>query len=75
MAERVQLSEEMMESVTGGNITFTWRYEHGTCGLNGDYSYEFDDRGAFLGKVKECYANGMNDAQTIDALLDAGIIW
>lgn len=75
MAERIQLNDEMMETVTGGNITFTWRYERGTCGLNGDYSYSFDNREQFLGKIKECYANGMNDAQTIDALLAAGIIW
>ncbi len=74
MAERIQLNDEILESVSGGNITFTWRYGKGTCGLNGDYSYSFDDRNAFLAKIKECYANGMNDSQTIDALVAAGII-
>ncbi len=74
MANRTQLNDEMLETVTGGNITFTWRYGQGTCGLNGDYSYSFTDRGAFLAKIKECYANGMNDVQTIAALAAAGII-
>ena len=74
MANRVQLDDNMMETVTGGNITFTWRYEKGTCGLNGDYSYSFTDRGAFLAKIKECYGNGMNDVQTINELVNAGII-
>lgn len=75
MSTRFELDDNMLESVAGGNITFTWRYKKGTCGLNGDYSYSFDDRDAFLAKIKECYGNGMNDTETIDALLDAGIIW
>lgn len=74
MTDRVQLNDEVLETVSGGNITFTWRNQKGTCGLNGDYSHTFSDRGAFLSKIKECYANGMNDAQTLDALINAGIV-
>ena len=74
MSNRELLNDEMLETVSGGNITFTWRYQKGTCGLNGDYSYSFTNRSAFLAKIKECYGQGMNDAETLSALLSAGII-
>ena len=30
MSTRFELDDNMLESVAGGNITFTWRYKKGT---------------------------------------------
>ena len=74
MSNRINLSDEMVETVAGGRITFTWRYQEGTCGINGNNIYSFSDRGTFLSMIQECFAQGMNDEQAIDALLAAGVI-
>lgn len=34
MSERKLVSEEQLEKIAGGNLTYTWYGGQGTCGLN-----------------------------------------
>lgn len=77
MANRVELNEESLDKVVGGALTYRWRKStKGWCGIDGDYSYAFDDKGAFEDMLYDCMQNqGMTDRETLDAMLDAGIIY
>ena len=74
MSNRISLSDELVENVAGGRITFTWRFQEGTCGINGDNEYSFTNRDEFLATVKDLFAQGMNDQEVIDAMLSDGVI-
>ena len=54
MSNRVELNDELMESVIGGTITFDWDGSVGHCGLNGDKSYTFTSRGDLIAFCKVC---------------------
>ena len=77
MANRVMLNDDEMEKVAGGALTYRWRKTtKGYCGIDGSYEYQFNDKTAFENMLDECMGNqGMTDRETLDAMLDAGIIW
>ena len=75
MAKRVELNNDMLENVVGGNITFDWDGHIGHCGLNGDKSYTFNDRSEFIGFAKKCHSQGLSDAECLQAMIDNGIIY
>lgn len=76
MANREQISEDRLEEVVGGNLTYTWMGGQGTCGLNGNNKYKFTDKAKFESFMKDCMVNkGMSDTETLKALGAAGIIW
>lgn len=72
---REMINDEMMEQIVGGNINYTWRNGTGTCGLNGNYDYSFDNKSDFVNGVKKYYNQGMSDSEILDALLSDGIIY
>ena len=74
MSNRVQINEEALEKITGGNITFDWNGAEGHCGLNGDKSYSFDNRTTFVSAVMQCYQAGMTDVQCLNELIANGTI-
>lgn len=74
MSNRVQLNDEFLEGVVGGKITFDWDGAVGHCGLNGDKSYTFTDKGQFVAFVTNCFKQGMKDSECLNALVAAGII-
>ena len=74
MANRVQLNDEVLEAVSGGNITFDWDGKNGNCGLNGDKSYSFTSRNEFVSAVVQCYQAGMTDAECFDKLVQDGVV-
>lgn len=74
MANRIQLNDDAMENVVGGNITFDWNGKVGHCGLNGDKSYTFSSRSAFVAAVMQCYQEGLSDAECLQRLIANGVI-
>ena len=74
-AERI--NEDELEKVVGGALTYRWRKTtKGYCGLNGSYTYQFDNKSAFETMLDECMVEkNMTDAETLQAMLAAGIIW
>lgn len=76
MSNRIQLDDQMLEDVVGGNLTYTWFGGQGTCGLNNNHKWKFSDKTKFESFMKDCMQNkGMNDVDTLKAMLAAGIIW
>ena len=73
MSERKEINEDTLEMIVGGKVTYTWGNGHGTCGLNGNNKYQFDDLDEF-----ENFVNTHPDLRNgylLDALLAAGIIY
>lgn len=76
MSNRVELKDELMDEVVGGNLTYTWFGGEGACGLNGNHYFHFSDKKSFVDFMKDCMINqGMSDVDTLKAMLNAGIIW
>ncbi len=76
MANRMELNEELLDDVVGGNLTYTWFGGQGTCGLNNNNKWKFTDKSAFESMMKDCLqTKGMSDVETLQAMLAAGIIW
>ena len=76
MSNRIQLDDEMLEDVAGGNLTYTWFGGQGTCGLNNNNKWKFTDKVKFESFMKDCMQNKkMSDVDTLKAMLAAGIIW
>ncbi len=74
MGDRIELNDEILETVAGGNITFDWDGKVGHCGLNGDKSYTFNSRSEFVAAVVKCYQAGMTDAECINKLTEDKVI-
>ena len=75
MDNRVQLDDELLEDVVGGNLTYTWFGGQGTCGLNNN-KWKFTDKTKFEAMLNDCMRNkGMSDVDTLKAMLAAGVIW
>jgi len=76
MTNRIQLDDQMLEDVVGGNITYTWFGGQGTCGLNNNNKWKFSDKAKFESFMRDCLQNkGMSDVETLKAMVAAGIIW
>lgn len=74
MGNRMEINDEALENVVGGNITFDWDGKVGHCGLNGDKSYTFSSRNDFVAAVTACYKAGMSDSECLQKLLSDGVI-
>lgn len=75
MSKRVEINEDFLENVAGGNITFDWDGHVGHCGLNGDKSYTFNSRSEFVAAVTTCYKAGMSDAECLEQLINDKVIF
>jgi len=76
MDNRVQLDDELLEDVVGGNLTYTWFGGQGTCGLNNNNKWKFTDKTKFEEMLNDCMRKkGMSDVDTLKAMLAAGVIW
>lgn len=74
MNNRIEINDEALETIVGGNITFDWDGHVGHCGLNGDKSYTFDSRSDFVAAVTACYKAGMSDAECMNKLAEDKVI-
>lgn len=75
MGNRVELNEEFMDNVVGGKITFDWDGKVGHCGLNGDKSYTFNDKKAFVNFAVDAHNKGVSDSECLSQMVAAGIIY
>lgn len=77
MTDRKMLTEEDLDKVVGGALTYRWRKTtKGYCGLNGSYTYQFSDKSAFEDALDDCMGEkGMTDAECLEYMLSQGIIW
>ena len=73
MGDRIQLFEDDLVDVTGGQITYTWDGTSGTIGMNGRNPYTLVDKDAFVAYYKSVQGTGIKDSQVLRYLLEHGI--
>lgn len=76
MTERVELKEDLLELVDGGNFDYDPSTQK--CGPNGNYIYYYKDKAAMKAWINE-HARGFNpatrDEDVINGLLAAELIF
>ena len=70
---RTELNEQVLEDVSGGNITYTWNGTSGTIGINGNNAFVLVDKSAFVSYYKSVQGT-MKDSQILTNLLNQGVI-
>ncbi len=75
MSDRFELNDENLEEVSGGNLTYTWFGGQGTCGLNNNNVWKFEDKQLFEATMIDCMqVKGMDDIATLKYMKAAKII-
>lgn len=76
MSKRVEIQDNLLDDIVGGNLTYTWYGGKGTCGLNNNNIWKFSNKEKFEDMMIDCMqVKGMSDIDTLKAMLAAGIIW
>ncbi len=74
MANRVELFDNDLDNVTGGEITYTWEGSQGTIGINGNNPFVLLDKDAFISYYNSVKGTGVKESQVLNDLLAKGII-
>ena len=74
MSDRRMISEEDLDSVVGGEITYTWDGSVGTIGINGNNAFVLLDKGAFVNYYNSVKGSGIKESEVLKNLLAKGII-
>lgn len=72
MENRQEISEEMLDSIVGGKITYTWNGTSGTIGINGNNPYVLVNKSQFVSYYKSVEGT-MSDGAILKQLLARGI--
>lgn len=73
MADRIAITEEQLEDINGGAISYTWSGTEGTLGIDGNNIYKLFDKQAFLDVYNENFGK-KTDLEIIKILKAKGII-
>lgn len=74
MSNKVELKDQELENVVGGEITYTWDGTVGTLGINGNNPYILLDKDAFVSYYKSVRGTGVKEKAVLSYLLANGII-
>lgn len=72
MADKIELLDEELDDINGGQITYTWDGSQGTIGRNGNNRYKLLNKDAFIKYYNENKAT-MSEATIIKNLIAQGI--
>ena len=72
MSNRTELSNEELDFVNGGDITYTWNGTSGTIGLDGNNPFILVDKDAYLEYFNKVHGT-MTDGDILRYLLAHGI--
>jgi len=72
MKDRVQISEEFLEDIVGGQITYTWNGTSGTIGINGNNPFILVNKQGFIDYYNENRGK-KKDSEILQHLIDVGI--
>ena len=73
MADRIAITEDQLENITGGAITYTWNGTEGSLGIDGNNIYKLINKDAFLKIYNENFGK-KTDLEIIKILKAQGII-
>ena len=74
MDKRMKISEEVLEDITGGQITYTWDGTTGTIGSNGNNPFILVDKAAFVSYYNSVKGQGLSDAEILTNLIKQGVV-
>lgn len=74
MSKINELSDEMLENVVGGEITYTWDGSQGTIGINGYNPFILLDKDAFISYYNSVKGSGITEAEVLTYLFNNKII-
>ena len=71
---KLEIREEDLDNVTGGQITYTWNGESGTIGIGGNNNLVLVDKDAFVSYYKSVQDQGLKDSKILNNLIAMGIV-
>lgn len=74
MSKPNELTDEMLENVVGGEITYTWDGTQGTIGINGYNPFILLNKDAFITYYNSVKGTGITEAEVLTYLLQKGYI-
>lgn len=72
MSNKIELKDEELDFVNGGDITYTWNGTSGTIGINGDNRFILVDKDAFVSYYNEVHGK-VTEGEALAYLLRSGI--
>ncbi len=70
---KMELHDDELDLVTGGDITYTWNGTSGTVGINGNNPFILVNKPAFVTYLNKVHGT-MTDAEILTNLLAQGVI-
>lgn len=74
MSNKIELCDEMLNDVVGGQITYTWDGTVGTIGINGNNPFILVNKEAFIEYYNKVKGTGMKESTVLNNLLKQKII-
>lgn len=76
MSNKIELCDELLNEVTGGEITYTWdeTTKTGTIGINHNNPFILVDKDAFVTYYNSVKGTGIKEAEVLSYLLKHKII-
>lgn len=72
MSNKIELNDEELDLVNGGDITYTWNGTSGRIGINGDNKFILVDKDAFVAYYDSVHGQ-QSDGQILTYLIKNGI--
>ncbi len=72
--DKKELTDAMLENVSGGEITYTWDGTQGTIGINYNNPFILLDKDAFISYYNSVKGTGVKESEVLTHLLNEGII-
>ena len=72
MANKIELNDEELDLVNGGDITYTWNGTSGRIGINGNNKFILVDKAAFVAYYNKVHGKE-SDGSILNYLLQHGI--
>lgn len=73
MSDKVELRDEELDLVNGGDITYTWNGTSGRIGINGDNKFILVDKAAFVSYLNQVHGT-MSDGKILANLMKQGVV-
>lgn len=72
MSNKIELNDEELDLVSGGDISYTWNGTSGRIGIDGNNKYILVDKDAFVAYYNKAHGNE-SDGAILAHLLKSGI--
>ena len=74
MSKKIELTDDMLDSVSGGQITYSWDGTSGTIGIDGNQPFILVNKDAFIDYYQSVKGTGIKESAVLRYLLAQGYI-